>query len=128
MKQIHHVMFACLILTVILSACAAPTPVVVVVTATPEPPTEAPPAEPTATLVTVPLSGPQNGTTIKWVDGSTLVYIPPAEFVMGNGGFDAPIHNVALDGFWMYQTKVTNRMYAQCVAVGACSAPTMELG
>ena len=128
MKQIHRVMFACLILTVILSACAAPTPVVVVITATPEPPTEAPPAEPTATLVTVPLSGPQNGTTMQWIDGSTLVYIPPSEFVMGNGGFDAPIRNVALDGFWMYQTKVTNRMYAQCVAVGACSAPTMELG
>ena len=37
-------------------------------------------------------------------------------------------HNVALDGFWMYQTKVTNRMFAQCVAVGACSAPTEEIG
>jgi hypothetical protein len=28
----------------------------------------------------------------------------------------------------MYQTKVTNRMYAQCVAVGSCSMPTEELG
>jgi len=111
-----------------LSACATPTPVVVVVTATSAPPTETPAPEPTATLVPVPLSGPQNGTTMKWVEGSTLVYIPSSEFVMGNGGFDAPIRTVALDGFWMYETKVTNRMYAQCVAVGNCTAPTAELG
>jgi hypothetical protein len=65
---------------------------------------------------------------MKWIDGSTLVYVPPAEFSMGNGSFDAPAHNVTLDGFWMYQTEVTNRMFAQCVAVGACTPPTDELG
>ena len=63
-----------------------------------------------------------------WIDGSTLIYIPPSEFTMGNNGFDAPVHAVTLDGYWMQQTEVTNRMFAQCVAVGSCSTPTQELG
>jgi formylglycine-generating enzyme required for sulfatase activity len=128
MKKVHYALVYGLILVFLLSACGTPTPIVVVVTATSLPPTETQTVEPTATLIPVPLSGPQNGTIMKWIDGSTLVYIPPAEFIMGNGGFDAPIHTVAVDGFWMYQTKITNRMFAQCVAVGACSAPAEELG
>jgi formylglycine-generating enzyme required for sulfatase activity len=131
MKNIRYVMFVYgLILVFVLSACGTPTPVVIVVTATSLPPTETQVVEPSPipTLVPVALSGPQSGTTMKWIDGSTLVYVPPAEFIMGNGGFDAPVHNVALDGFWIYQTKVTNRMFAQCVSVGACSTPTEEIG
>ena len=129
MKNIYYMMVVYgLVLTFVLSACGTPTPVVIVVTATALPPTETQAVAPSPTLVPVALSGPQSGTTMKWVDGSTLVYVAPAEFIMGNGGFDAPAHNVALDGFWIYQTKVTNRMFAQCVAVGACSAPTEEIG
>ncbi|HNO84191.1 MAG TPA: formylglycine-generating enzyme family protein [Anaerolineales bacterium] len=116
-----------LILTIVFSACGSPTPITVVVTATSLPPTEGV-VEPTATLVPVNLSGPQSGDKIRWIDGSNLIYVPPGEFVMGNGGFDAPVHNVTLDGYWMYQTKVTNRMFAQCVAVGSCTPPTEELG
>jgi formylglycine-generating enzyme required for sulfatase activity len=129
MKNVRYVMFVYgLILTFLLSACGTPTPVVIVVTATSLPPTETQVVEPSPTLapVSVDLSGPQNGTTMKWIDGSTLAYVPAGEFIMGNGGFDAPVHNVTLDGFWIYQTKVTNRMFAQCVAVGACSAPKKE--
>ncbi len=132
MKNARYVIFVYgLILTFMLSACGTPTPVVIVVTATALPPTETQIAEPVApvpTLVPVDLSGPKNGTTMKWTDGSTLVYVPSGEFVMGNGGFNAPVHNVTLDDYWIYQTKVTNRMFAQCVAVGACSAPVEELG
>ncbi|CAG1016970.1 Formylglycine-generating enzyme [Anaerolineales bacterium] len=128
MKNVHYAFMWGLIFIFLLSACGTPTPVTIVVTATPLPPTEAPTAEPTSTLVPVPLSGPQNGTKMTWIDGSTLVYIPSSEFIMGNGSFDAPVRTVAVDAFWMYQTKVTNRMYAQCVAVGSCSAPTEELG
>ena len=133
MKNVRYVIFVYgLILIFLLSACGTPTPVVIVVTATPLPPTEAQVAEPSPspapTLVPVALSGPQSGTTMKWIDGSTLVYVPPSEFTMGNGDFNAPVHKVTLDGFWIYQTKVTNRMFAQCVAVGACSTPTQELG
>jgi formylglycine-generating enzyme required for sulfatase activity len=133
MKNIRYMLFVyCLIFTFISSACggSTPTPIVIVVTATPLPPTEAPVVEPSPipTLVPVALSGPQSGTKMKWIDGSTLIYVPSAEFIMGNGGFDAPVHNVALDAYWIYQTKVTNRMFAQCVAVGACTPPTQELG
>lgn len=118
-------------LTYILSSCATPTPVVLVVTATPLPPTDAPVATesaPTLAPVSVAVAGPQSGDKIKWVDNSVLVYVPPSEFVMGNDGFDAPIHNVTLDGFWIQQTEVTNRMYAQCVALGSCVPPTQEIG
>ena len=129
MKKARYVFWVYgLILTIILSACGSPTPVVVVVTATSLPPTEGVIEPPTPTLVPVNLSGPQSGDKIRWIDGSNLIYIPPGEFVMGNGGFDAPVRNVTLDGFWIYQTKVTNRMFAQCVAVGSCTAPTEELG
>jgi len=130
MKNTRYVMFAYLILTFLLTACGSPTPIVVVVTATAPPPTEAPVIQPTPspTLIPVPLAGPQGGEKLKWIDGSSLVYIPASEFIMGNGGFDAPVHTAAVDGFWMYQTKVTNRMYAQCVAVGACVPPVEELG
>jgi formylglycine-generating enzyme required for sulfatase activity len=95
------------------------TPVVVVVTATPalvqqtQPPATAPPVD---------LSRPSLGSTINWVDGSLLVYIPPGEFLMGNGGEDNPEHVVNLSGFWIYRTEVTNRMYARCVGMGKCSA------
>jgi formylglycine-generating enzyme required for sulfatase activity len=131
MKRVRNKLIAgTLSLIYILSACSTPTPIVVVVTATPPPPTE-PVVVETATEVApaqVVVAGPQSGDKIKWVDGSTLVYVPPSEFVMGNDGFDAPIHNVTLEGYWIQQTKVTNRMYAQCVSVGSCIAPTQELG
>lgn len=131
MKRVRNKLIAgTLSLIYILSACSTPTPIVVVVTATPPPPTE-PAVVETATEVTpaqVAVAGPQSGDKVKWVDGSTLVYVPPSEFVMGNDGFDAPIHNVTVEGYWIQQTKVTNRMYAQCVSVGSCIAPTQELG
>src|SRR5262245_6846200 len=97
----------------ILSACATPTPIVVVVTATSLPPTEAPVFE-TATVpvpVQIDVAGPQSGDKIKWIDGSILVYVPPSEFVMGDETFP-PSHNVTVDGFWIQQTVVTNRMYS----------------
>jgi formylglycine-generating enzyme required for sulfatase activity len=133
MKKVRNVIFMfTVIFTLILSACAAPTPLVVVVTATPLPPTEAPLVESTQTstppLVTVALAGPQAGASMKWVDGSVLNYVAPSEFKMGYNGFDAPEHLVTLDGYWIYQTKVTNRMFAQCVAVGQCTDPSQELG
>ena len=131
MKKARYMMLATiLIFTFVLSACGAtPTPQVIVVTATPMPATEAPvvAADPTATFVPVSLSGPQSGAAMKWMDGSTLLYIPAGDFVMGDG-VNALAHNVTLDGYWIQQTKVTNRMYEQCVKVGVCSAPSQELG
>ncbi len=127
MKKVRNAIFT-LILTLILSSCVAPTPMVIVVTATPLPPTETPAAAPTATLAPIALAGAQRGATMKWIDGSALAYVPFSEFMMGNEDSNAPAHKVTLDGYWIYATKVTNRMFAQCVAVGACTPPAQELG
>ena len=128
MKNVRNMLFALtLSLVFILSSCGTPTPeiVTVVVTATGQPATEAPTTVASQPLAPVSLGGPQSGETIKWVDGSTLVYIPAGDFSMGDG---ASAHSVSLDAYWMQQTKVTNRMYDQCVKAGACSQPTQELG
>lgn len=131
MKKFRYVIAAlALTLAFILSSCdtTTPTPVVIVITATSQPPMTEPPAEPTAALAPVALAGPKPGEKMKWVDGSSLVYVPFSEFIMGNDDFNAPVHKVTLDEYWIYQTKVTNRMYAQCVAVGACTSPAQEIG
>jgi formylglycine-generating enzyme required for sulfatase activity len=131
MKQVRYVLFTFTLLwATILSACATPTPetLVVVVTATGEASTIAPTAEAVVSLGQIPVAGPQSGESMKWLDGSKLIYIPAGDFVMGDNGFDAPIHTVTLDGYWIQQTKVTNRMYEQCVKTGSCTPPTQELG
>jgi len=56
-------------------------------------------------------------------DGMVQRYVPEGEFLMGagNGGADEqPVHRIYLEAFWIDQTEVTNRMYAQCVATGKC--------
>ncbi len=71
MKKARYMMLAyILIFTFVVSACGAtPTPQVIVVTATSLPATEAAPTvAPTATFAPVALSGPQNGSAMKWVD------------------------------------------------------------
>lgn len=130
MKKVRNLILGSMLtLAVILSSCGTPTPeiVTVVVTATNLPATEEPVTESVPPLAPVTLGGPQSGETIKWIDGSTLVYIPAGSFSMGYGG-DAPVHSVNLSGYWIQQTKVTNRMYDQCVKAGVCSSPTQELG
>lgn len=131
MKNARYVIFVYApILAFILSACGAqPTPQVIVVTATSQPPTaaQAPTVQPTPSLEPVALAGPQSGAKMKWVDGSTLIYIPAGDFTMGDG-INAFAHNVSLDRYWIQETKVTNRMYEQCVKVGSCTSPTQELG
>ena len=58
-------------------------------------------------------------------DGMTMVYVPAGECQMGSDQYDdeKPIHTVYLDAYWIDQTEVTNALYAQCVADGACDAP-----
>lgn len=131
MKQARYIIFVfTLMIIFVLSACAPAIPetLVVVVTATGEASTQVPTAESVAVLDPVVLGGPGSGESMKWVDGSVLIYIPAGEFVMGDNGFDAPAHSVNLDGYWIQQTKVTNRMFEQCVRVGVCNSPTQELG
>jgi formylglycine-generating enzyme required for sulfatase activity len=80
------------------------------------------------TLVPVTLSGPQAGTIMTWLDNSQLVYIPVGDFIMGLGSGDAPQKTVSLDGYWIYKTDVTDKMYGQCVGTGNCAAPAQEIG
>ncbi len=72
------------------------------------------------------VSQPELGSTVRWIDSSLLVYIPPGEFTMGHDGEDNPEHSVFLDGFWIYRTEVTNRMYLNCMAMGKCSPPAVD--
>lgn len=87
-------------------------------------PTEAPTAKPTEEPTT---EGPSLGDTwTRPADGMVMVYVPAGEFQMGNAEGDAreqPVHTVALDGFWMDRTEVTNTQYRQCVEAGACDPP-----
>ena len=113
-----------------LGACtpaAAPTPTALLPTIEPGltsvPATTIPP-----TLVPAALSGPQAGTTMAWSDGSLLVYVPAGDFIMGMGAGNVPQKTVSLNGYWIYKTDVTNKMYGQCVATGNCAAPAQEIG
>ncbi len=122
-----------LMLSFVISACLptqAPAPTATLTQQPPTaPPTEAQPTETlTPTAVPVSLAGPADGSKMAWLDGGTLVYVPSSQFQMGTGALDAPVHAVSVDGFWMYATKVTNRMYSQCVSIGSCTAPTQEVG
>jgi len=112
---------------------------------TPRPPANTPAA--TAILSPTPIPAPVLGDTwLRPADGMVMVYVPAGEFQMGSteAEVDAalelcnqyyrgcerrwfederPIHPVALDGFWIDQTEVTNAQYARCVAAGACDPP-----
>ena len=117
-------------LTVVLVTACAPTP-----TATPTslPPTQSPPptevsATATPALAPAALAGPQAGSSMLWMDGAELVYIPSGDFTMGNDQGSTPVKTVYLDPFWIYSTPVTNKMYTQCVATGNCAPPAQEVG
>ncbi len=84
----------------------------------------------TATEEPVVLAEPDAGVTMLWSDSSYVVYVPGGEFLMGKNELAAsdhsPAHTVTLGGYWIHQTEVTNSMYALCVNLGICSAPTHE--
>jgi formylglycine-generating enzyme required for sulfatase activity len=119
-----------LIATLVPLACGSPT----------APPGEiATSAAPTPTATPVP-------TRTRAADGMVMVYVPAGEFTMGSTDEEAdaalalcgeyrsncerhwfehelPAHTVALDGFWIDRTEVTNEQYALCVADRACKPP-----
>jgi formylglycine-generating enzyme required for sulfatase activity len=73
---------------------------------------------------------PTPGIGYRWtspVDNMVMVYVPEGDFSMGSVSDrwdEQPVHTVYLDAFWIDQTEVTNRMYALCVAQGACTLPS----
>ena len=120
-----------LLMAILLAACApasTPTPMPTALPPTSEPTVTSVPPTSAPTLAPVSLAGPSTGTTMTWVDSGVLTYIPSGEFIMGLGYGDAPTKTVTLDAYWIQQTEVTNKMYAQCVASGNCSAPVQEIG
>lgn len=128
MKNFHPAFLVVVIVSIMVSACEG-------VTGAPPAQTQEPvalpgqPVEPEAespVLQPINLAGPPAGTPMVWVDGSILVHVPGGEFIMGDGGDDNPIHTVGLSSFWIYRTKVTNRMYSICIAAGECTPPRDE--
>ncbi|MBI2757298.1 MAG: SUMF1/EgtB/PvdO family nonheme iron enzyme [Chloroflexi bacterium] len=112
----------------ILAACAPASTPIPAPTIGPSPTSEPPTAVVPPTSIPVSLAGPQAGSTMTWLDGSQLVYVPAGDFVMGLGYGTTPQKTISLDSYWIYKTDVTNKMYAQCVAAGNCAAPAQELG
>ena len=82
-------------------------------------------------------------TTISEKDAMALVYVPAGEFIRGMDADDAlrdcwnyrsncerfwftdaePVQSIYLDGFWIDQTEITNKMYSLCVEASACKKP-----
>src|SRR5271157_4563201 len=127
MKNLRLMFYVSMALMILLGACTlASTP----------PATEAPSTSaavtgpPTAASTTAPvdLAGPpmQVGSTYLYFDGTLLVAVPGGPFTMGRGTPDNPAHTVTLSDFWIYSTKVTNREFQQCLAVGKCTTPDLE--
>ena len=132
MKHMRWMFYISMALMVLLAACApASTPTPPADTANSAPAADtATSAPPTAASTTAPLdlAGPpmQVGSTYLYFDGALLVAVPGGSFTMGHGGADNPEHTVTLSDFWIYSTKVTNREYEQCEAVGKCTAPDLQ--
>jgi formylglycine-generating enzyme required for sulfatase activity len=106
---------------------------------------------PTPSPTSVPTFPPLPSLGDTWMrpaDGMAMVYVPAGEFEMGSsdeeveyalqlcdqylesGGCtrerfenEQPAHAVALDGFWIDQTEVTNAQYRRCVEAGVCEPP-----
>ncbi|MBK7452345.1 MAG: SUMF1/EgtB/PvdO family nonheme iron enzyme [Anaerolineales bacterium] len=87
-------------------------PIVATATAFPQ---STPTNAPTETPLVTPTLGVSS--TLTGNDGAILVYIPEGEFAMGSdlAPDEQPVHQVALDAYWIDQTEVTNAMYEKNV-------------
>ena len=77
---------------------------------------------PTASFTPAAGIGP---TRVSAIEDMKLIYVPEGNFSMGSEAFinEQPVHTVNLDAFWIYQTEVTNGIYALCVQAGKCTPP-----
>ena len=60
-------------------------------------------------------------------DKMTSILIPAGAFIMGsNNGYadEQPMHQVALNDYWIDKTEITNYMYGLCVQSGQCAPPS----
>ncbi len=111
----------------VVSCAPANTPTAIPVTSTSQP-TAVPASTEAPTLAPAALAGPQSASSMTWLDGVDMVYVPAGDFIMGTGVGSTPEKTVYLDGYWIYSTEVTNKMYAQCVTTGNCAPPAQEVG
>lgn len=129
-------LFTLMILVLLLSSCkgaemqpaastqAASPAVTAAPTATPIPPTQTPiPPTLTPTFTATPTPG-IGSVRVFPKDSMPQVFVPAGEFLMGTlpedvdpsyGMVEEPQHSVYLDGYWIDQTEVTNRMFASFV-------------
>ncbi len=123
MKPYHLLFSAVLLLALMLSGCAGQP---VQLPAAEAPATEAPVTVPPI-QVPVNIAGPlmEVGSTFRYLDGVLLVAVPGGKSIVGHRGEDNPKREVTLGDFWIYQTEVTNRQFALCVAVGECAPPDL---
>lgn len=87
------------------------------------------PTLPSATLQPTATLG-AGDTLVSEIDGMRSHYVPTGDFVMGSPigdpavyAHEQPQHTVFVDAFWIDETEVSNRMYAQCVQAGTCQPP-----
>ena len=82
----------------------------------------------TNTSTSIPTPEP-GATRVSEKDGMVLVYVPEGKFEMGStkgSANEVPVHTIYLDAYWIDRTEVTNGMYEQCVAAGACDPPSKK--
>jgi eukaryotic-like serine/threonine-protein kinase len=79
---------------------------------------------PTRTPTSTPIPGP-GSFIISNRDGMRMYYVPKGVFTMGSKEgteSERPEHQVELDAYWIYETEVTNGMYALCVTAKGVTA------
>jgi formylglycine-generating enzyme required for sulfatase activity len=122
--MLKTVLLITIVLT-ILAACAPPVDTV------PPGTTETRPTD-GMVMVYVPAGEFQMGSTVDEAKyaralckeyGATSQNPPTAYCRQASFGNEQPAHTVALDGFWIDRTEVTNGQYVQCVQAGVCDPP-----
>jgi len=125
-----RVLYLCIVLLLILSACGPdltielpPENTEVPEVAEPEAEPEEPPEVDEAVLNELL----EAGTAMKWYDDGYIVFVPSGEVTLGDSEYENnPVHSVFVDDYWIYMFKVTNGQYRHCIATGTCTPPAIE--
>ena len=89
---------------------------------------ETPTGETSADADMPPPEAVAGDTWLRLADEMTMVFVPAGSFPMGSDGGnedELPVHEVALDGFWIDRTEVTNSQYGRCVSEGSCEPSSL---
>ena len=89
MRHPNWILLAGILLTGSCAPASTPMPTAVPPTVAASP-TAAPTASEAPTLAPVALAGPQAATSMAWMDGAVLLYVPAGNFTMGTGITSTP--------------------------------------